>query len=225
MDLALKMEKLPETACKLSVRLGSQRTRLTQVHSFGMLPTEEEILDCLEDYGYGTEYGYARLIWQNEKGQAVRSVSLSKPLIEEDGQSTVKVLVDGLLDMAAEQRRFLSTLNETLQQRENTLSVVLEKLMDSREEVMEERTQALALDLALQESEKESQFNYKERALETLTHLGETFIQSKNQLTPDKVKSLMLQHPELIDALVQDEEVVNLIGSRIMSSKLEGDNA
>ena len=35
----------------------------------------------------------------------------------------------------------------------------------------------------------------------------------------------MLQHPELIDALVQDEEVVNLIGSRIMSSKLEGDNA
>ena len=107
-SIALKMEKLLKTTCKLSVRLGSQRTRLTQVHSFGTLPTEEEILDCLEDYGYGTEYGYARLIWQNEKGQAVRSVSLSKPLMEEDGQSTVKVLVDGLRVSLEEMKKKLS---------------------------------------------------------------------------------------------------------------------
>ena len=225
MDLALKMEQLPETAVKLVVKVGSQRIKLTHVDSFDYLPTEAEILDCLNDHGFGSEYGFARLIWQNEKSKPVKSVSLSEEIKDEEDSSTVKTLVNGLLEMAAEQRRFLSTLNTTLQQREDTLSKVLERLMESREEVMEERTNALALDLALQDSEKESQFSYKERALETLSNLGQQYIASQSALTPDKIRMLMQEHPELIDEMVKDEAIVEMVASRIMSSKMEGVDA
>ena len=44
-------------------------------------------------------------------------------------------------------------------------------------------------------------------------------------MTPAGLKSLMLQHPGLIDELVKDEEVVSLISQRIMSNKSEGNDA
>ena len=47
MDLSLKMEKLPETAFKLAVKIGSKVNKLTHVHSFPSLPNEEEILDII----------------------------------------------------------------------------------------------------------------------------------------------------------------------------------
>ena len=137
MNLVHHLETLPETAAKLSIRMGSKRHQLAHVHSFSYIPNEEEIQDAMGDYGYGVDYQFARLVWNDEKGKNVKSFSMSVQLDEESETGTIKVLVDGLLEMAAEQRRFLSTLNSTLQQRENTLTSVLETLMMSREEVLE----------------------------------------------------------------------------------------
>ena len=94
-----------------------------------------------------------------------------------------------------------------------------------REQVVEERSTALALDLALQDAEKEGELNYKERALETISQGVQAYIANKTAMTPAGLKSLMLQHPGLIDELVKDEEVVSLISQRIMSNKLEGNDA
>ena len=106
MDLALKMEQLPETASKLSIKVGSQRIKMTQVQVFHHLPTEEEILDCLEDYGYGTEYGFARLQWLNEKNKPVKSLSLSTPLQNEETQLDLSKTLDTMLSLVTEVRRF-----------------------------------------------------------------------------------------------------------------------
>lgn len=220
MDLSLKMEKLPETAFKLAVKIGSKVNKLTHVHSFPSLPNEEEILDCLEEYGFGTEYPYARLIWQDEKGRAVKTYNFTEKLKEEEESSTIKALVDGLLDMAAEQRRFVSTMNSTVESLTGALTHSREKNLELQEQVVEERSTALALDLALQDAEKEGELNYKERALETISQGVQAYIANKTAMTPQGLKNLMLQHPGLIDELVKDEEVVKLISQRIMSNKL-----
>jgi hypothetical protein len=93
-----------------------------------------------------------------------------------------------------------------------------------REQVIEERSTTLALDLALQQTSKEDDFNYKEKALETLSngiqHAANAYMATKNQLTPEALKNLVKNHPEIIDELVKDEEIVSIIGTRIMSSKL-----
>ena len=51
--------------------------------------------------------------------------------------------------------------------------------------------------------------------------LGQTYIASQSKITPESLKELVKQHPEIIDELVKDKEVVSIIGSRIMSNKLE----
>jgi hypothetical protein len=220
MDLSLQIEKLPESACKLHVKVGSKANRLTNVRSFDYLAPEEEILDCLEEYGYGSEYGYARLIWYDSKSKQVKSYSISEKLKEEEESSTIKVLVDGLLDMAAEQRRFVSTMNSTVESLTGALTQSREKNLELQEQVVEERSTTLALDLALQDAEKEGELNYKERALETISQGIQAYVANKTAMTPAGLKNLMLEHPGLIDELVKDEEVVNLISQRIMSSKL-----
>ena len=225
MDLALKMEQLPETACKLSIKVGSQRIKMTQVQVFAYLPTEEEILDCLEDYGYGTEYGFARLQWQNEKNKPVKSLSLSTPLESENNQSDLSKTLDTMLSLVSEVRRFTAVQNEGNEKLMEALIKSQDRNDELREQVVEERSTALALDLAIQDMEKSGEENYKDRAIEMLSQGVQAYLASKSRLTSEELKNLMLQHPGLIDELVKDEEVVKLISQRIMSNKLEEDDA
>ena len=222
MNLSHHIETLPENASKLSIKIGAKRTQLAHVHSFLYIPTEQEILDAMEEYGYGIDYGYARLIWNDDKGRQVKTYSLSTELQNDDTSGTIQVLVNGLLEMAAEQRRFLGTLNATLQQRENTLTSVLETLMESREELMVERSTALALDIALQDAEKEGDMDYKGRALETLSQLGEAFIASKTAtITPDILKRAMNDNPEIVSTMLEDDEFVSIVSERLLNPTIE----
>ena len=61
--------------------------------------------------------------------------------------------------------------------------------------------------------------------METLSNLGQQYIASQSALTPDKIRMLMQEHPELIDEMVKDEAIVEMVASRIMSSKMEGVDA
>ena len=220
MNLSHHLETLPENITKLSLKIGSKRTQLGHIQSFAYIPSEMEIMDALNNYGYGIDYKYARLVWQDEKGKQIKTYNLNCQLKEdEDNSNTIKILVDGLLEMAAEQRRFLGTLNATLQQRENTLTSVLETLMESREEVLEERTNALALDLALQDAEKEDAMDYKGRALETLSQLGEAFINKQAaSVSPDMLKTAMASNPDIVDSMLEDEEFVSMVTEKLLKN-------
>lgn len=222
MNLSHHIETLPETASKLSIKIGAKRTQLAHVHSFQYIPPEQEILDALEEYGYGVDYGYARLIWNDEKGRQVKTYSLSTELENDDTNGTIQILVNGLLEMAAEQRRFLGTLNATLQQRENTLTSVLDTLMMSREEVLEERMNAVALDLALQDAEKESEMDWKGRTLDTVAGLGMQYMATQaGTITPEILKYAMSTNPDIVDDMLQDEEIVSTISQKIVQKSLQ----
>tara|TARA_R110002124_G_scaffold249042_1_gene414152 strand:- start:2637 stop:3323 length:687 start_codon:yes stop_codon:yes gene_type:complete len=227
MNLVHHLETLPENAAKLSIKMGSKRHQLAHVHSFAYIPSEEEIQDAMGDYGYGVDYQFARLVWNDEKGRQVKTFSMSTGLIEDGGETgTIKVLVDGLLEMAAEQRRFLSTLNATLQQRENTLTSVLETLMMSREEVLEERMNAVALDLALQDAEKESEMDWKGRTMETLAGIGQTYMATAaGQITPDILKHAMASNPDIVNDMLNDDDIVSTISQKIVEKTLSKDSA
>ncbi len=112
MDLALRIEQLPQNAKSTALKLGSKRTKLTQIHSFSYLASEEEIMDTLQEYGYGIDYGFARVTWQNEKGATVKSISLSTPLESEQHQSDLSKTLDAMLSLVAEVRRFTAVQKE-----------------------------------------------------------------------------------------------------------------
>jgi len=223
MDLALRIEQLPQGATRTALKLGSKRTKLTHVHSFEHLASEEEIMDSLHEYGYGMDYGFAKVTWLNEKGQTVKSISLNTPLVSEQNQSDLSKTLDCMLSLVAEVRRFTAVQNEGNEKLMTALIKSQDRNDELREQIVEERSTALALDLALQQSEADSEgaFDYKEKALQAAMTLGQTYIASQSKITPESLKELVKSHPEIIDELVKDEEVVSIIGSRIMSNKLE----
>jgi len=224
MNLSHHLETLPETACKLSIRIGAKRAQLSHVQSLQYIPAEQEIIDALDEYGYGVDYGYARLVWQDDKGRQVKTYSLSTELESDDTNGTIQVLVNGLLEMAAEQRRFLGTLNATLQQRENTLTSVLDTLMMSREEVLEERLTAAALDLALQDAEKESDMDWKGRTMDTIAGLGmQYFATQAGTITPEILKHAMASNPDIVNDMLDDEDIVSVISQKIVEKSLAKD--
>lgn len=226
MDLALKIEQLPENAFKCAVKLGSERTKLTQVQVFDYLATEDEIMDSLHDYGYGSEYGFARIVWKTEKGATVKSLSMSTPIVSEQNQSDLSKTLDTMLSLVAEVRRFTAVQNEGNEKLMMALIKSQDRNDELREQVAEERSTAVALDLALQQSEADGEggLDYKEKALEAAMFLGQTWIASQSKITPETLKTLVKSHPEIIDELVKDEEVVSIIGARIMSNKLESED-
>ena len=153
----------------------------------------------------------------------MKSLSLSTPLSNEESQSDLSKTLDCMLSLVAEVRRFTSVQNEGNEKLMSALIKSQDRNDELREQVVEERSTALALDLALQQSEADSEgaFDYKEKALQAAMTLGQTYIASQSKMTPEALKNLVKQHPEIIDELVKDEEVVSIIGSRIMSNKLE----
>jgi hypothetical protein len=226
MEFYEKLASLPEEASKLVLSIGNNRQRLRTVRRWEYIPEEGELLDELEDQGFGLDYQYARLIVRDEKGRQIRSLSFKEALEKEEESKTeshISTLVNGILSMASEQRRFLATLNTTLQQREAMMSSIIDKLMESREEVMQERTNALALDLALQDSEKENAFNYKERALETLATLGQQYL-SNQRFNVQDIKKMLIANPEILDAMMEDEEVWSLLTSKFSGSTSDSKN-
>ena len=223
MDLALRLEQLPAEAKRTSLKLGSKRTKLTQIHSFDYLPSESEIMDELREHGYGSEYKFARIVWHGDKCATVKTLSINTALDNEEGQSDLSKTLDCMLSLVAEVRRFTSVQNEGNEKLMTALIKSQDRNDELREQIVEERSTALALDLALQQSEADSEgaFDYKEKALQAAMTLGQTYIASQSKITPESLKELVKQHPEIIDELVKDKEVVSIIGSRIMSNKLE----
>jgi hypothetical protein len=234
-NLSLTIDLLPESTRKLSIKLGSSRTKLTNVATIEPLPSEEEILDTLEQYGYGTEYPYARLMWYDDKRHCVKSLSMHEPIEDDEQKAIVSVLTSCIIDLVAENRRTLNTQNEVMIKREQTIENILDKFMRSQEEVISERSTALALDLSLQQLEQDGQESYKERGVQAILQLAETYMQTKlgANIDPSTIKTEQFveyvknnseMKESLIDAFLDDEEVVQMISKKLVSRSLGENN-
>ena len=222
MDISLTIDQLPDTAEQLVLKLGSQRRKLTQIKKFEYCPPEEEILDCLRSFGFGSDYPFARLMWYDVTGRkCVRSLSVTEEL-EEEPQTITAKLVDGMLEMASEMRRFQGTITETLITREKTLENVLEKLISSREANMVERQIALTMQRELEYSEFAAETDYKTQAIAALSNAANTWAQSQTKnMTPEMMSKLILANPEYIEHALEDEKLTKLIAEKIAAKTLK----
>lgn len=208
------------TPHKLVLRAGDQRQSLSIIGRYeiiiddGMIiaPTIEELEDCLSMSGYGDEKQFARIIAYDEKGRQIKSLSLKQEKAHDDQAS----LVDGILAMAGEMRRFVATINHTLEAREETLTHIIDQLMVSRHAEIESNAAALALDMELQQAEQNHGSDHKERALGLAESVVSQMV-GASQLTPESIKSLLMSSPEIIDNLLEDDDIVNIVGAKFMS--------
>lgn len=202
------LEKLPEETTHIILRAGDDRRTETilerwQPDDVGNIL--DEALELMQDEIQG------RLIAYGEKGKQLRSVSIRNDFQDSHAQTDTQILVEGLLRMADEQRRFLATITDTFETMHETVRECMHTEQDTREEISD-----LQVALAMEQLQNES--NEPSTADKALSIFAQV-LQSQGKKAAQSAKDMVMNNPEIIDELLNDEAIVDMVTRKIMGSE------
>lgn len=201
------LEKLPEETTHIILRAGDDRrteTILERWQPDDVANILDESLELMQDEIQG------RLIAYGEKGKQLRSVSIRNDFQDSHPQTDTAILVEGLLRMADEQRRFLATITDTFETMHETVRECMHTEQDTREEISD-----LQVALAMEQLQNES--NEPSTADKALSIFAQV-LQSQGKKAAESARDMVLNNPEIIDELLNDETIVNMVTSKIMGT-------
>ena len=197
------LESLP-TGVTLVLRAGPDRrtektiTKWTDIDIDNIVSVCEDVL-TLEEQG--------RLIAYKDNKQ-IKSIGIQSDITQSQTvtQNHLDILVQGLIRMSEEQRRFLGAITESFTVMHETVQEVIQKERIHHEELTETQ---LALALAEQEHEQ-NQSTTGDKALEILSSI----VQSKTNKFD--LKQYIVNNPDVIDSLLKDDEIVSLVTEKMI---------
>jgi len=197
------LERLPENTSTLVLRAGESRTDEVIIEKWS-IPIEDvdDILDTIEDTM--TEEYTGRLIAYNERAKQLRSVSVRGVPNVQQNTSETGALIDGILRMAEEQRRFVATITDSFQTMHETIQDALFVEREHHEEMADAQ-------LALAMSQIDSEQN-KESTIDKALAMVAQAMQSKNI----NLKDMILQNPDIIDDFLNDEQIIEIVTKKMM---------
>ena len=204
------LEKLPEQTTSIVLRAGETRQTETIVERWdtdNVGAILDECIDLMEDEPQG------RLIAYGDKGRQLRSITLRHDIQTGSSLTDTGLLVEGLLRMADEQRRFLATITDTFETMHETVRECMHTERDTQEELGDLQV-ALAMAQIEQESQQEST---ADKALGIFAQVLQKGATSATQSARDLLKS----NPEIIDELLQDESIVDLVVAKMTNAPSE----
>lgn len=192
------LERLPENTSTLVLRAGESRTDEVIIEKWS-IPIEDidDILDTIEDTMQEEYTG--RLIAYNERAKQLRSVSVRGVPTVQQNTSETGALIDGILRMAEEQRRFVATITDSFQTMHETIQDALFVEREHHEEMADAQ-------LALAMSQIDSEQN-KESTIDKALAMVAQAMQSKNI----NLKDMILQNPDIIDEFLNDEQIIEIV--------------
>jgi hypothetical protein len=196
------LERLPENTSTLVLRAGESRTDEVIIEKWS-IPIEDvdDILDTIEDTM--TEEYTGRLIAYNERAKQLRSVSVRGVPTVQQNTSETGALIDGILRMAEEQRRFVATITDSFQTMHETIQDALFVEREHHEEMADAQ-------LALAMSQIDSEQN-KESTIDKALGMVAQAMQSKNI----NLKDMILQNPDIIDEFLNDEQIIEIVTKKM----------
>lgn len=202
------IERLPEDVSHVVLRAGDDRKSETIVdrwESDRLGSILDETIELMETEIQG------RLIAYDSKGKQIRSVTVRNE-IEHQATSDTGLLVEGLLRMADEQRRFLATITDTFETMHETVRECMHSEQDTREEISD-------LQVALAMEQLQNQSNEPSTADKALNIFSQVLNQ-KAQGAVQSARDMVIQNPQIIDDLLNDETIVNMVLEKISGQKL-----
>jgi len=196
------LERLPENTSTLVLRAGESRNDEAIIEKWS-IPIEDvdDILDTIEDTM--TEEYTGRLIAYNERAKQLRSVSVRGVPTVQQNTSETAALIDGILRMAEEQRRFVATITDSFQTMHETIQDALFVEREHHEEMADAQ-------LALAMSQIDSEQN-KESTIDKALAMVAQAMQSKNI----NIKDMILQNPDIIDEFLNDEQIIDIVTKKM----------
>jgi len=202
------LEKLPEHTTSIILRAGEDRrseTILERWEPDNLACIVDECLELMQDEHQG------RLIAYGEKGRQLRAVTIRNELQEGQPQSETAVLVEGLLRMADEQRRFLATITDTFETMHETVRECMHQEQDTREEISDLQV-ALAMEQIQNATDEPST---ADKALNIFAQV----LQQQGKKAAQSARDMVLNNPEIIDELLNDDDIVSMVVEKMGGQK------
>ena len=202
------LEKLPEHTTHIILRAGDDRrseTILERWEPDNLACIVDECLDLMQDEHQG------RLIAYGDKGRQLRSVTIRNELQEGQPQSETAILVEGLLRMADEQRRFLATITDTFETMHETVRECMHQEQDTREEISDLQV-ALAMEQIQNSTDAPST---ADKALNIFAQV----LQQHGKKAAESARDMVLNNPEIIDELLNDDDIVSMVVEKMGGQK------
>lgn len=216
------IEHMPEETARIAIKIGKRRDQLRHVTNIYPPIADGNIIDILEEHGFGTSCQFARLWFYDSNKLKLQSKSLTQPIEPESSPpNDIGYMVEGILMTMAEMRRFITVQNESINTLVSRQSDMMLNLFESKEEVMAERAAAIGLDMELQAVKDEIETSYKTQAIKAVSQAAQTFAESYNgNISPEKIANLILSNPEYIDYALTNEELLNLFAQKIAEKSI-----
>ena len=197
------VERLPETVSHVVLRAGEDRrseTILERWENDSLNSIVDEALDLMDGETVG------RLIAYSDKGKQIRSVTIRNEVHEQPITDT-GLLVEGLLRMADEQRRFLATITDTFETMHETVRECMYTEQDTREEISDLQV-ALAMEQLANQSTEPST---ADKALNIFAQV----LQQKGADAVQSARDMVLNNPSIIDELLDDDTIVTMVAEKM----------
>jgi len=195
-------ETLDENVTSVTLRAGMDRRSEQTIEKWAPPFEPENIADIVDETMQSEQQG--RLIAYCQSKQ-IKSISFSN--LHTIAQSETALLVDGILRMAEEQRRFVATITDSFQVMHETIQETIMKERTHHEEVAE-------LQLAVALAEKEQEQEDKSTVQSAIEMFG-TVLQAKNGQKLD-IKKYLLDNPDIVDTLLKDDDIVTLVTDKMI---------
>ena len=198
------LERIPEDTHQIVFRAGDSRNEESIIERW-ITPFEDldDITDTIVDTMESELVG--RLIAYSTKSKQLRSMTVRGENQPSKQTTEIGMLVEGILRMSEEQRRFVATITDSFQTMHETIQDALHQEREHHEETAE-----LQLALALEQLQNQSGMeSTTDKALGMMAQV----LQSKTSNID--IKKMILENPNLIDQFLQDDEIINLVTDKL----------
>ena len=242
------LERLPDTAAVIKLKTGSSTKHVLEaVYVFdGMAPklkksefvpelidrnaAESIILEEAENLGWGEDFTHVRLHAYDEDMQHLKSLSMPRKLEAAapiGSDQSISALTQGMLQMSAEIRRTLSVVTESLAHRESMHSEIIESLLEAKRDQAEAEARHMHLENYLDDEGIRDSDDFRKTAVEQLGSILETVIAAKSSNgipTIVQLKNWLSGNPDMLDAMFDDQDLMDTVMSAYMARQAEADN-
>ena len=198
------LERLPEDTHQIVFRAGDTRQTESIIERWSIpLDDMDDVIDIVTETMESELVG--RVIAYNNKSKQLRSMTV-RPTTPPQTQSTeIGMLVEGILRMSEEQRRFVATITDSFQTMHETIQDTLLAERDHHEETAE-----LQLALAIEQMNNEQN---KESATDKALGMFAQVLQQK--ASPSNLKQMILDNPSLIDQFLNDDDIISIVTEKL----------
>lgn len=198
------LERLPEDTNQIVFRAGDTRQTESIIERWSIpLDDMDDIIDIVTETMETEIVG--RLIAYNNKSKQLRSMTVRATTPPQTQSTEIGMLVEGILRMSEEQRRFVATITDSFQTMHETIQDTLLAERDHHEETAE-----LQLALAIEQMNNEQN---KESATDKALGMFAQVLQQK--ASPSNLKQMILDNPSLIDQFLNDDDIISIVTEKL----------